>query len=295
MSNLIKPQWKIYTPASRPPPDYNRILDLEKRILGVREFGTTKQRYDTSNFSEFWKIYSFFTRTTDEKQVVYQKLRDEVLDAAWKENGSMVDIGAGTGALSGKIAPNFRNCLLIERNSDNVRILEGFLKLRSRKPDAAPRIVVVNGSFPETKIEGKADFVYMGHMLYFQPRETWMDSIRQAETLVKDGGKLAITMHGDMGQVSGMVELYEGRCDDIKGLAAKCISEFGAERVELHAVSTRHYAASGQGMRAVMGFFMLDTEAKFTEYQMARQINDYLKNGRGFVITKYDKTIVIGK
>lgn len=295
MNNLVKPDWKIYIPQSRPAPDYKRISDIEKRILGVREFGTTKERYDTSKYSEFWNIYYFYTRATDEKPVVYQNLRDRVLAAAWKHNGRMVDIGAGEGNLARRLAAHFRNCILIERNPDNARMLEGFLRLRSRKPHDIPKIEVVNGAFPETKIEGRADFVYMGHMLYFQPRETWMDSIAAAYGHVKKTGKLAITMHGDMGHVSDMVESFGGRRDDINGLASECIRTFGESRVELHAVQTRHYAATTEGMRATLGFFLLDTGAEFTEKQMREYINGFLRNESGYEITKYDQTIVIRK
>lgn len=285
----VKPEWNFYTPKTRPAAEFHRREKLERALLGLKEFGT-QLSFDTSKYDDFWMLFRIYTEMTDEKPVVFQKLRDRVLEARWEKNGRLLDIGPGDGMLTQMLAKHFSESVLVERSTDNAAKLNDIFNTAINR-----NIKVVAGNFPQDAKGEKADFAYMGHMLYFQPHAEWMGTIQAAYGQVKEGGKLAVTMHGDLGQVSDMVEAFGGKRNDIGGLALACMAEFGADKVGLHAVQTRHYTATPEGMRAILGFFLLDTDANYTEGQMRDYINTFLKVDMGFQITKYDQTIVVHK
>lgn len=292
-------QWKPRSPQTGIVPDRERLLLFERKLGKIANPGTG-EKYSMAQQPDFWRLLHFVFRTSDEKAADSQVLRTEIFPSPrLRKTETLLDIGPAEGIFSSQIAGNFRQALFMEKDPAAARMLSHFLPMQLRKNGTTLHYRISTGEFPKDFNSAPADFVLLGQMLYFSPRDKWMGIVESAYRATAPGGALAVVIHGDEGQIAGLVRHFGGITDDIDGFASKCSISFGPDNIDFFSTKTHHWAATIEGLEMLARFFMTDTKAKYDDSSLKAYLsgpNFKLEQPNGvFQITKTDKIVVIFK
>jgi len=139
------------------------------------------------NDETYKKWHETYIKCTTEKERVEAALSGVISRLPHKE--SFLDVGAGDGDLTFRIAKFFKHTTAIEPNK----------KVRAIFEDKNAEFI--EGYFEKAELEGRAfDFILCSHVFWLVKRENQPEFIRKMLRYLKPGGKLAIIMVSPLGQ-----------------------------------------------------------------------------------------------
>ncbi|MET0133905.1 MAG: class I SAM-dependent methyltransferase [Kibdelosporangium sp.] len=101
---------------------------------------------------------------------------------------TLLDVGAGSGAVSRRLAPHFGHMTLVEQNADQIATGQAELD------DLGA--TVFNGAFADFSSADKFDVVLCSHVFYHVPRAEWSDFIDRLLGFVRPGGVCVVVLVG---------------------------------------------------------------------------------------------------
>lgn len=101
---------------------------------------------------------------------------------------TLLDVGAGSGAVSRRLAPHFSHVTLVEQNADQIAAN------RAELLDLGATIF--DGSFADFSTPEKFDVVLCSHVFYHVPRPAWSAFVDRLLGFVRPGGFCVVVLVG---------------------------------------------------------------------------------------------------
>jgi SAM-dependent methyltransferase len=185
--------------------DHDRIAEQDKNqeLLNV---------YD-SQCEEYSRAFGVFLAHTDQKAKAAAWLEQEVKGLANRD--VFIDAGAGTGQLTGWLAPQFRKTIAIEPNPS---FREGLQK-------SCPGVELLPVPIVQARPSSQADFVLCSHVFYHIDRTHWAENLRHLATWLRPSGVLAVALLSHETDCMRMLHHFTGDQFDLGALARPFANE----------------------------------------------------------------------
>ncbi len=176
--------------------------------------------HDSELYSQRFQL---FLDSTDQKLAIRQWVKDAVDKT---ERSLFIDAGAGEGSLTGFVANEFA--------FESVIAIEPDKRFQPSIREKCPKATIVASPIGEAlaKSDQNADFVLCSHVLYYLPRQIWLDTAAtMASWLAPGSGMLAIILQHPDSDCSRMFRHFSGddRTAEDRNLSSLA-AEFLAER-----------------------------------------------------------------
>ncbi|WP_419193022.1 class I SAM-dependent methyltransferase [Kolteria novifilia] len=156
---------------------------------------------------EYKKAFGTFLKSTDQKKKAIAWLRGQL--ASMPEREVFLDVGAGSGVITGALAEMFRTTIALEPNRDLRRELE------RNCPNASVLRETIGGAPLGPAI---ADFVLCCHVFYYIDRADRLPILRRLLGWVRPGGMLVVVLQSPRSQCSNFLRSFGGSPEDVSEL-----------------------------------------------------------------------------
>ncbi|MFH1306335.1 MAG: hypothetical protein ABIH83_01600 [Candidatus Micrarchaeota archaeon] len=277
-----------------------KLLEIENKIRLDFNLFETERGYTISKTPEFGVLFSFYTNTTNEKDIQLRTYKKEIFPKL-KNRRKIICIGPGDGPYIEKFLANakFEKAFLIERNGGIAQSLEN--RLKNSKIIKGTKFEISGEAFPNCKLE-KADMITMDHVHYFFPPDDWVSLSKEAYSATKKDGIFSAIIHGDRqygysNEVATIIEHFGGKNDDITSFAYDLQMQLADANMAFLCSRTDHSSATYEAIRYIMNFFMLDSQAKVEEktFREYMEENTYNTKKEIYNVIKADRYIIAQK
>lgn len=159
-----------------------------------------------SNTPEYRQVFANFLAHTDQKKNAFDWIRREVERLPARSH--MIDVGAGGGELTARLAPFFERVIAIEPNPS----------LAAEFRVNCPAAEVISTPFMDANVKAKANFILCSHVFYYIPRVEWEASLHRLITWLDVGGIRAVTIQNPRTDCMQMVRHFIGSPHDLSEL-----------------------------------------------------------------------------
>jgi SAM-dependent methyltransferase len=185
----------------------------EQGIMKVcRPYSPESQEYATA--------FELFRLQTDQKEMARTAIL-KVLGA--KPLNTLVDVGAGDGALTSMISRNFDKKILIEPN-------ERFAAEAARR---LPQARIIKTRIEDAQFDFLADVVLMSHVLYYVEPEKWRETLMKCYDILKPGGIIIILLQSPKSDYMKIFDIFGIRHHDLDRILSDEIHTQIGMKVEL--------------------------------------------------------------
>lgn len=156
--------------------------------LMVPEYRCTQERY--------CEDFEVFLECTTQKAELLGEVMTLVEELGL--HGRFIDVGAGNGALTARIAPFFRETVAIEPSGP----------MRRRLAIRGGADVVVAERLEEHRRSYEADLVLCSHALFHIPPEEWLWCVRRMQGWLRPGGQLVLALQSPSSECMKMLGMF---------------------------------------------------------------------------------------
>lgn len=154
--------------------------------------GTRRQRREkpvsiTMSAQDYATAWRLITATSDHDKNIADVVRSRVLPRLGA-NPTPLDVGAGSGVVSKRLAPYFSQLTLVEQNPDQIAA--------SRSELSELGATIFDGGFADFSSAEKYDVVICSHVFYHVPRADWGTFIDRLLGFVRPGGVCVVVLVG---------------------------------------------------------------------------------------------------
>lgn len=203
------------------------------------------------------RAFELFVRSTNEKQVLTAMIgkilwRSFPLEALEQE-GSFLDVGAGSGDLAEPLLRYFSNGVAVEINAAEIR------KLAAR---GLPNLEVLNGSLQEYEPRQNFDMILASHMLYYLEPEERLVQTERVLSWLKEPGKLVIILNSagrSPGSISHFLATMKAKDKEADPEEIAAALRAKGWRVDTEKAISRVEEADADAMYEILNFFLRDS------------------------------------
>lgn len=131
---------------------------------------------------------SLLYKRSDQLEVHSELIINEALPKL-KQTNTFLDVGAGNGFLTEKIAPFFKKVYCVEPNYKSFQLLTKKFKN------------IYNTTIEDFKCNIKFDFILCSHVLYYIKREFWISIIKKLFNLLNENGIIVVILQSKDGEM----------------------------------------------------------------------------------------------
>ena len=174
----------------------------------------------TSSSVDYQQAFDVFLAHTDEKT----KIRDHLdsLIASLPVRRTLIDVGAGNGALTYWAGERFEKTIAIEPNPS---LREGLTRRCPHAEVIPHQLAVVNRPLA-------GDLILCSHVLYYLAQQEWLPSLMKMASWLAPQGILVVILQSRDCDCSQVVSHFQGQCVDLVPFGRKVESAL-AERFEV--------------------------------------------------------------
>ncbi|MDF3289626.1 class I SAM-dependent methyltransferase [Streptomyces silvisoli] len=148
--------------------------------------------------AEYHRAFQTFLASTDQKRVAEDQLSTVLRRLPHRR--LFVDVGAGDGATTSRLARHFQRTLAIEPNADRHDALR----------EACPAAELLPGTIAEAHPDTPADLVLCSDVLCHVPRRSWAETTHRMLDWLADGGELLVVLQNPDSDCQRLVRHFTG-------------------------------------------------------------------------------------
>jgi hypothetical protein len=210
---------------------------------------TSKLRSYNSQGEEYRDAFRVFLDHTDQKTNALAWLDRAVKQLP--ERGTLIDAGAGNGALCARLSPHFTRTIAIEPNRS----------LAEEFKDACPKAELLTGGILDVLPDALADFIICSHVFYYIPRGAWTDYLRRMVGWLQPRGELAVTIQNADSDCMRMFRAFTGARYDLAELSERfLVGEAGKYQAVIETVPAE-ITTNDMSIALTIAEFMLNLTA----------------------------------
>jgi SAM-dependent methyltransferase len=169
---------------------------------------------------DYRRAFETFLASTDQKKAAHDYLT--TLVGRLPKRRVFIDVGAGEGGTTRRIAKHFECAIAVEPNPH----------LHTALRQACPDARVLSATIDHADIAVRADLVLCAHVLYYLPRSDWAAVTRRMLSWTAEGGELVLAMQNPRSDCLRMVHAFTSVSFDLASLGEEIerdAAELGAE------------------------------------------------------------------
>lgn len=158
--------------------------------------------YDSAS-EEYRQAFGVFLAHTDEKAKIKAHL-DGII-ASLSARRTLIDVGAGNGALTAWTGERFQRTIAIEPNPS----------LRHDLSRCCLHAEVIPHHVAEVNLPPVGDLILCSHVLYYVPEDEWLPILKRTTSWLAPQGVLVVILQSRECDCSQVVRHFHGRCVDL--------------------------------------------------------------------------------
>jgi trans-aconitate methyltransferase len=245
------------------------------------------RRY-ASDSAEYQRAFGRFLAKTDQKSALLKTLASKV--ASLPRRQIFIDVGAGTGALTSRLAPAFGRTIAIEPNPHFQRELATLPQ----------KLEVVPLSLLDCEPLPRADFILCSHVLHYIDPSEWARVVARLTESLAPNGLLAIVLQNRHSASMRLLDHYAGErpfLDDLMGSLQSILPRGMHGRLET--IPSSIACGSLEATLEIVEFLLNVVHLK--ELPLKTSVVDYLAQNlvpcaeRGFSLSCDQDVLLIGR
>lgn len=227
------------------------------------------REYDSLS-EDYTRAFGVFLAHTDQKVKATAWLDREVAELPSRE--VFIDAGAGTGELTARLEPRFRQTIAIEPNAS----------LRDKLQVSCPTAEILPLPITASKPRTQADFVLCSHVFYYIDRSLWAENLQSLAGWLGLNGVGVVALQNHETDCMRMLRHFTGKEFDLDVLARKFADDMHGTfdtritTVEAH-IQTNDFASAytiAEFMLNLVPLQRLPQRKELEEYVHSRFFND---------------------
>lgn len=169
---------------------------------------------------EYAAAFELFLRQTDQKEMAREKIL-KVLGT--KRLNTLLDVGAGDGALTSMISGNFSEIVLIEPH-------EQFAAEAARR---LPQARIIRAKIEDAQFDFLADVVLISHVLYYVEPDKWPEILLKCSAALNPGGIIIILLQSPESDYMKIFDVFGIRHQNLNQILSDELHKQTGMKVEL--------------------------------------------------------------
>ncbi len=242
------------------------------------------------------KVWETFRLSVNEKDILASFLRDVPvgrLDCG-RRDLALLDIGPDDGQLTLRVCGPFSRLTLVEADVESFDRLQRNVARQSQETLGFPECRLIHARFPCAGLDKDAyDLAMLLHVLYFIPRDLWVQSVRAAYETLRPGGMLVAAYVCDEGSLAEAIAHFKGLPSRFGEFEDACALAFPEAEIEAYRMTSIMAAMEEDGLAHLLGFLMADYQATGTADEVRAYCRRFRRADGTYVWEKTDGALIV--